>query len=63
MSDMIRDAILSLRDDDLWKDKVAQEETAKGALRFAADNWRRIENVSEGGEWEDDPEEDDEDDE
>lgn len=39
ISDLIENAVDEIRDDDLWQDKIAKEESAKRELDSVAENW------------------------
>lgn len=58
MADLIRDAIESVREDDLWEEKVEEEEKDKRALSFAANRWERIKRIYETDDWECESEDD-----
>jgi hypothetical protein len=42
MSGIIRDAILRVRDDDLWEEKCEEEDEAKKVIQHAAENWEVV---------------------
>lgn len=58
MSSLISTAVLEVRDESLWKQALQKEKAGKEALRFAAQNWERIQFISEDGDWSDDAFED-----
>lgn len=53
MSDLIQDAVFAVRDVDAWDSEVQRENSAKQALRFASSNWKRIQFISNDGDWHD----------
>lgn len=63
MTKLIRQAVRSVRDDTLWKKQREREKAAKAALRFASDNWGRIQAISDGEDWDFEPFDEDEEDE
>lgn len=60
MADLIEETILDVRDEDEWDNRLEEEKAARAALRFAANNWSRIQAISINGDWDVEPEEDDE---
>jgi hypothetical protein len=51
MASLIRSTVETVRDQDKWDEEVEREKRAKKALRFAANNWKRIEFISCDGDW------------
>lgn len=55
MVKLIQDAVLDVRDGNKWREQKKRERAAKDALRFAADNWDRIQAISVDGDWKAEP--------
>ncbi len=51
---LIRRTVISIREEDKWKEQLRRERIAKEALAFASYNWERIQFISTDGDWSDD---------